>query len=156
MRKALLLAIILVILIITISYLSIPKENITLDKEDDITLNLTNPVNPDFVSVKNYIINYKIGENDWKYNIQKVVFKDAASARNYSDFYMYSSRSIISNTDSLKIGNFEGYLFNTHNIESGRIDGYGLVLVEGENNLYGFGTEKEPLIKVTEWFIEEY
>jgi hypothetical protein len=156
MRKAVLLALILIIIIIALLYFLMPRGPITLDRENDITLSLTNPASSDFLSAKNYIINYRSEDTNWKYNIQKVVFEDAASARNYSDFYMIANRKIISNKESLKIGDFEGYLFNTHNIESGRIDGYGLVLVEGENNLYGFGAEKETLIEVTEWFIEEY
>jgi hypothetical protein len=155
MRRGVILALVIAIFITSI-YFFFPKETIILESESDITSSLTSPVTSDFVTVKNYVIEYKNGDLNWKYSIQRAIFKDSNSARNYSEFYMKASSSIISNEEPLKAGEYDGYLFNTHSIESGNNDGYGLVMTGNESVLFCFGKNKEALIKVVGWFIEKY
>lgn len=153
MRKVLLLALILVIMIITALYFSVPKETIVVDSETDTTFK---ELNPDFVSSKTFIINYTIGDSTDKYSLQKTLFEDAYSAEKYKNHFSDSTTNVHVNRSAVKIGEFEGYTFDNLDMKDGRITSVGLLLMREETLLYGYGREKESLIKVTKWFIERY
>jgi hypothetical protein len=152
MRRVWIPVLTIAIVIVVSAYFLMQKETIVFDSETDFTSSQTNP---DVLSSKDYIINYSSGSTK-KYTIQSLIFKDSASAESYADSFMNITSSLTADRTSMEVDEFKGYLFNTLHIDSGRVTGVGLLLRRETTLLYAFGGEKDPLIKVTKWFIERY
>jgi hypothetical protein len=154
MKKVYILAlavIVVAVLIAFVSYFSV-QETITLFNQTDITSEQTNQ---DILSATKFIIDYNF-RSAGNYTVQKLVFKDDQSAGNYMTFLTNLTSTLTSNRTAISFGEYEGSIFDTLNLDSGRINGFGIFLKKGDTLVFVFGEEKEPLIKVTEWFIKHY
>jgi hypothetical protein len=147
-KTFILLIVLIAIVIILLFYFTNPKEVIKIESEEKIP---SSEIDPNVVTAKSYYIDYEYGDLSEKYYIQEVLFQNSDVAENFVTNFMTKSKNLLTNKNSLKIGEFEGYSFDILGVESEKYV-FGLLIRNRDVIIYGDGISKENLIKVTEWF----
>ena len=176
-KKFLFATIIIVIVLAFVIYFAIPKEVIPTEDDNQSSLSpsdiiwieseseiIPSNIDPNAISGKSYYVSYtndeiieKYGEINFTCYVQKIIFKDSASAEDFFEQYIIALDNYTANREILTIKEFEGYSFIALQIDSKDEVGTALAVRKGNNIIYalGAGFDKDTLIKVNEWFIDQ-
>ena len=142
-----LVVLIFLILASTVVIYSYFTNGITIVRKDVITdFSGTSVVNkPE--SEEDYLIKYK-NEN---FSISKFIFLNSNVASSFYDEFLSAANESYTNEESINIKEYFGLI-----VKSLEIERAGIIIKKNNIVIIATGKEKESLIKVVEWFIENY
>jgi len=155
MKKVVLVGSILliIVLLIVFVYFLFSKEKINIVEERELTA----PEGSGITSSKVYLLEYTHGSAKEYFQLTKNVFLNQSEAENYLNTILLATEDSIYNKTMVQVGSATGYVVNR--ILAGttpRVEGLTLIVNYRNVLISCDGYDINDLIKVVEWFIENY